>query len=392
MNRTAIFMILFALLFAGCASTNLQPLSATNDPLEEDEGRLWNRAEEEERKIDRSGAIYEDAELDAYLDSIAKKLHCPAAHERIDFRIAVVENPLLNAFAMPNGRIYLHTGILARIENEAQLATLLGHEMAHSINRHAILQRRGLKNNTAFLATLGSTVGGMGAMGSFVTLLGALGTVAAVTGYSKELEAEADLEGFRAMVAAGYDSREAPKLFAHLKNELEEDDRDEPFFFGTHPRLKERISSFSRLLTEKMAGGTGVTNAEVYFEKTRNLILDNARYDLAAGRFKSVEKTLKRFLAMDSGNPTAYCILAEMHCQQADENAPEIAEKYYRTALDLDPDHAEAHAGLGRLYYKRGNLVEAGSHFTRYLEIEPGAADRDYVVNYLKRCGGGSEP
>ena len=104
--------------------------------FEEDEKRLWNRSEEEERSIAKSGMLYQDRELEAYLNGVASKLQPPEAYERIPFRILVLKNPYCNAFALPNGYIYVHTGILARMDNEAQLATLLAHEMTHATHRH----------------------------------------------------------------------------------------------------------------------------------------------------------------------------------------------------------------------------------------------------------------
>src|SRR4030067_1130229 len=90
---------------------------------------------------------------------------------------------------------------------EAQLATLLAHEMTHATHRHAIKQFRDARNKTAFLAVITAGTSGLAAP------LGALGTLAAITGYSREQEAEADREGFKLMVKAGYDPGEAPKLF-----------------------------------------------------------------------------------------------------------------------------------------------------------------------------------
>jgi len=128
---------LLGLVLVACATSSLPPIRDANVRLEEDEQRMWARVEQEQKKFDASGALYRDAELDAYLTGVARKLQPPAVLQVIPFRVAVVKNPWLNAFAMPNGALYIHSGLLARLDNEAQLAAVLGHEMVHVTHRHA---------------------------------------------------------------------------------------------------------------------------------------------------------------------------------------------------------------------------------------------------------------
>ena len=155
----------------GCATTSLPPV--TKDfRLEDDERRLWLRSEEEQKVIYRSGVIYRDEELEAYLNEIAEKLQPAEVFTHIPFKVIVIKNHLLNAFIYPNGVLYVHSGILARMDNEAQLATLLAHEMTHATHRHLIEQFRDIKNKTAFLATIQVTTAGLGVYGSLATLLG----------------------------------------------------------------------------------------------------------------------------------------------------------------------------------------------------------------------------
>src|SRR5215467_7699141 len=111
------------LILAACATSTLAPIRDGNVQLEDDEKRMWARVEQEQKKFEASDALYRDAELDAYLTGVARRLQPPEVLQAIPFRVAVVKNPWLNAFAMPNGALYIHSGLLARLENEAQLAT-----------------------------------------------------------------------------------------------------------------------------------------------------------------------------------------------------------------------------------------------------------------------------
>src|SRR5258706_7363716 len=157
--------LLVGLLLAGCATTNLAPLTGAGTALEADEQRLWRRSEEEQRALDQSGLVYRNAELESYLDQVARRLQPADVFERIPFRVRVISNPRLNAFAFPNGVIYVHTGLLARLDNEAQLAVLLAHEMTHAIHRHAVREFRETKNKRAWLAGVQSTLGGIPGIG-----------------------------------------------------------------------------------------------------------------------------------------------------------------------------------------------------------------------------------
>jgi len=247
------FMLMSFLLLslAGCATTSLPPVTSKDFVFEDDERRLWNRSEEEEQSIARSGMLYQDQELEAYLNSIAKKVQPAEAYKLIPFRIHVLKNPYCNAFAYPNGHIYIHTGILARMDNEAQLATLIAHEMTHATHRHQVREFRGMLNKSALFASTRSLIGGLPGVGDLTTVLGEIGTKAAINGHSRDLETEADMVGIKLVVKAGYDAREAPKLFQHLKQEMEEDEQEEPFFFGSHPRLAERSENYNDFLGKR---------------------------------------------------------------------------------------------------------------------------------------------
>ena len=273
------------LFLPGCAGGDLTPFDPSQQSgmaLHEDEKRIWGQSREEQRQLDRSGHLYENPEITAYVNRVAQGL-MPHQPEQSVLRVQVkiVRNPLLNAFAFPNGVIYVHTGILARMDNEAQLATLLGHELTHSTHRPAVQSVRSIKNTTATLAGLGVVLIPFGPFGNLVAVLGQIGGMAAVTGYSRSLESEADRVGLERMVEAGYDPHESPKLFEYLKRDLEEQKLDEPFFFGTHPKLVDRIEEFQEQVKDRYAARSGITNAEAFMTIMQPLFLENAKMDLA---------------------------------------------------------------------------------------------------------------
>jgi predicted Zn-dependent protease len=383
--------ILALQLLASCATTSLPPIGTGDRPFvsEEDEQRWWNRAEETEQKLDESGYRYEDAELEAYLTSVAVRM-LPLASKAQGFtcRVKILKSPFLNASALPHGVIYVHTGLLARMENEAHLATVLGHELTHAVHRHAIRQFRHVQNVTAVVATVSAGLGGY-------SVLGPLWGLVAVTGYSKDLEREADEEGLKWLVRAGYDPRKAPEVFELLQRNLDGEKVREPFLFGTHPHLKERVETYTGLLKtvykmEATAGG--FTNQEKFLSITQKLLLDNAILDLRIGRFNTAKASIDKLLKYAPQHAPAHYYLGEIYRQRGKPGDPQEAMNSYQQAAVYDPSFPDPHRGLGLVSYQLGLNVRARSHFERYLALAPQAKDRAYIEGYLqalKAEGGG---
>lgn len=382
--RVLHFVIIASAWFlTGCGTT---PLGTSSDnTLDEDEQRLWAAVTEEEKRIDQSGLLYTDSAVNEYLISIIHKLSPPGLTPGLlAIEVRVLKNPLLNAFAFPNGKIYVHAGMLARIENEAQLATLLGHELTHATHRHTIQELRGIRRATAALATLQMVALPFGVFGLAATTLGTVGTLGAVTGYSRGKEQEADEEGLRLMVKAGYSPQEAPKLFEHLKEEITFRKAKEPYFFGSHPKVQDRIDSFRDLLKSKYADQGGEIGADRYDAVMTPLVIDNAETDLAIGRFQLAQRDLERILSKQSRHARAHYLLGEVCRQRKGEGDAELSEKHYRQAIAVDPQLPAPHRALGYALLKRGDRQNAKVELLKYLELAPQASDQAYVEQALK--------
>ena len=363
-----------ALLLLGCATTNLPPATSPALQLEDDERNLWRQAEEAQQRFEAGGILYVDAVLESYLEDVARRLVPPSVWAAIPFRIRVVRNPFLNAFAMPNGRIYLHTGMLARMDNEAQLATVLAHEMTHATHRHAVREFRNLQNNAAFALGLNSILPGIGSMAG----------LSGVRGYSREMETEADEQGFRLVADAGYDVHETTTLFAHLKQQLTEEKKTEPFFFGTHPALDARIENYRKLIEARdVARPRGFTNAEAFLARTRDVVYENALLDLRAGRFVAAERGARKYAALEPSAARGPFLLGEVCRQRAEDDRGEAALAEYHRATTLDPSYPEPYRAIGLVLYKRGDKAAAREAFERYLSLAPQAKDRAYVEQYI---------
>jgi predicted Zn-dependent protease len=379
-------MITVCCLAAGCAT--LRPVPVTEAMMSsEDEQMLWRRAQEEQNAINGSGVLYPDAELENYLNLIVKKLQVNSTSPDISFQIKVVKDPNLNAFAFPNGVIYVHTGILARMDNEAQLAALLAHEMIHCTHRHTLRVLRSIKDRPAYFDAVRKTLEKMVMTRGLAQFLGITGSMVAISGYTRELETEADRVGLDLMVKANYDPREALKLFEHLRQEIEIEGFEEPYFFGTHPNVHQRIENVNNWLVAKYRGkGTVLKNTKIFQSRISRLILDNARLDLRQGRFYIAQRTVKKYLTTKPEDARAYYLLGEIFRQRDRQNDTSAALKNFEKAISLNPSFSEPHKAMGLIYYKDGDRRLAKFFFESCLLLSPDTPDKAYIQGYLKLC------
>lgn len=388
-----------AFLFS-CVTTDLPPIRPGGEvvQMENDERELWQDADRLEKRINRSKFVRKDRNLESYVQEITRKL----APEGLDaqgvkLRVKILEDPHFNAFALPNGALYLNTGILARLDNEAQLATLLGHELTHVTHRHTIREFRNAENKAALMQSLRLLVGVAGAgfgLGLFVLGddLGQLWALSAIRGYSRELEAEADKEGFSAILRAGYDAREAPKVFEHLIWERDEEKVEEPFFFATHPKLQERRESYLLLLKTLPPKDQWLVGVDSYQSRVESLLIENAAMDLERGRYKAAQAALQRALRRSPQSPRVHFLLGEVYRKSNPKSTnPESAVTAYQEAVRLDPNYGEPHRELGFLYRAQGRKEEACSEFQTYMRLCPQAIDAPIVKGFLKELEAATE-
>jgi predicted Zn-dependent protease len=369
-------------LVAGCATS--RPIPATGTlPASEEEQMLWRRALEEQDIIAGSGVLYQDAEIENYLNQIAAKLQKNSRSPDIPFQIKVVNDPDLNAFAFPNGVIYIHTGILARMDNEAQLAALLAHEMVHCTHRHSLRVQRKMQNRTQSRTATGQEI---------LPVLGIAIPIASISRYTRELETEADRVGLDLMAKSNYDPREVLTLFELMKQEIESEGIEESVFFGSHPNVRQRIKNVNHWLAEQKRGGlTGVKNTDIFQSSISRLVLDNALLDLRRGRFLVAQRTVEKFLILKPDDARAYFLLGEILRQRGRQDDAAAAIKCYERSISLNPSYPEPRKAIGLIHYKDGEKSLAKKYFESCLLLSPDTIDRAYIQGYLKLCATNGE-
>lgn len=373
-GRHLLLLILVVVMFACESMPSAMPDAESVETLADDERRLWAMSTEIDKVLERSGALYGDREVRLYLQSVMNDLF-PEFRDVIQVRILTC--PEANAFAMGNGSVYVCTGMLARLQSEAELAALLGHEGAHFTQRHILESTRRRKNAGILINTLGAAtlIGGVFAEGVMAA--------SSLSANSESNEADADAIGLRRMAAAGYDPRVAGNLFQRLANEMAFLGMDEPTLFRSHPKLETRSASLSALSTDYSTGGR--VGATRFLEATR------------AARVAALEAMVRRhhggsliFLLSDPKARAAYGASGEFYLGEGyrlrdQVGDVELAMAHYQAALALVPEFGDAHARLGVIYLHAGRFDLAQRHFERFLDGEGKVLSREHVLHYLEQ-------
>ncbi len=368
MNRI-IGLVLTLFLVSGCTTTG-GTSSFTNagdmSNLHENERRLWHEAGRFDTTVERSGQIYDDRRATAYLQGVMDRLY-PEFKGKI--QVHIYDSTQLNAIALPNGSVYFTIGLLARMENEAQLAAVLGHEAAHFIERHSFRQRVSTKNLTAF-AVSGIPFADLAAISS-------------ISGFSRDLEREADQKGYERLVKSGYNPHEAHKVFQHFANDAKADGSKAPYFFSSHPKLVERIATFKELAANHKSGGR--LGAEEYNQVAQPIRLETLRKDVGQDRFKSVIQVMEDDNLRPYYPAAGHYYLGEAYLRRGKTDDPQKALRAFQTAEKLSPNFAPTYKSLGMHYMKSGNKSHALQYFNKYLSLaSSNAQDRSYVQQYVR--------
>ena len=367
MRRALAALLAILFLSAGCRMRPSFEAVEEKDIAVDSERRILAQVNKESEIFDKSGFVYDDKPLEAYVNAVARAVQGPrAADKRIVVKI--VRDPYLNAYAYPNGKIYINTGFLAAMDNEAQLANLLGHEITHVLRRHAAREFTSMKKKST--VETGSD--------SLRTI------VMASNFYSQTLESEADREGLALMARAGYDPRESVKMFQLLKRQADQEKIKIKLAYSDHPAIKERIKSTTEIVSREYPGREGNRNADEFNSATLGLLLDNAELDLKRANYVLAQQGIEKYLAKNQKDARSYYLLASCTWEKGPQHNDEKAGASYLKAISLKAAYAEPYRGLGLLKFGMGKKAEARENFERYLDLQPAAADKNYIRQFIR--------
>jgi len=207
-------------------------------------------AQDAERKL----PMLNDPRVDDYLNRLGKRLAAKAPGEDFPYQFKCVNDPSINAFALPGGFLYIHRGVIEAAENEAQLAGVIGHEIGHVALRHGTNQATKAYIAQVPLAIFGGMVGS-NSLGAVMARLGAEFTAGSfLLKFSRDAERQADIIGTQILFDSEYDARAMAQFFEKLQAENKRGRAVE--FFSSHPNPENRMQNVMEEI-RKLGGESG---------------------------------------------------------------------------------------------------------------------------------------
>lgn len=356
--------------------------------------------------FDRRSLLHKDSAVLELVRRIGDELAPEPTDDYINYEFYVIRDPSPNAFAFPNGQIYVHTGMIARMEDASQLAALLAHEINHVAGHHTILSHR----ITAKRLAIQVLAGGL------ASLMGQLR-------YSRQLEQEADDRAAVLLEGTDYDPHGMTELLELLAEDFEGLDPRYATVWTTHPDPEERIEA-SRL---NLAGVPPKARDAALFDQVvyplRSLTVhdyiqddfpytamavaerfierypDDLDFRMAVGDAQRILGPRPEALPEDFSRRDARRNLRDRIRNTRDQRAERLletpegvanmaanlarAQSTYEEILEIDPEYAPAYRGLGEVFEAEGKDREAARAYLTYLERAPDALDRPVVMGRL---------
>lgn len=423
------------------AQKKTAPVEATPPPVNEEfkfgkvDLEMLEQSDLLDHRLERDGLVLTDEAANAYLNRLGQLLIPRGTTlERVTWRFRILRDPQPNAFALPNGSIYVTTGLITLVDNESQLAAIIAHELTHVMRRHTYLQNR--SNRKKFLTmNIMSAVGSyaplsvVGAVITVVTTVAPIIMMATIFGYSRDLEREADLKGIDMMISAEYAPEEMVQVMKLLDRDLEGENIR--LFYNDHPSLDERIKYLSSYLGARADKVT--TQMELnreraaYFRNMEPLMRHNLQLSINGGRFRSAVFLAQRLVDFNPNSENQFWLaeayrnlgprtpqLTEKELTNSakkdaakkrekrtlEEEERELlatpagkenwqqhqkkAEELYLRALASENPFPATHRGLGMLYEKLGRVDDAVAEYQKYIELSPSASDRERIQRRIE--------
>lgn len=324
-SKTIVRVTLMALLASLVLPSQLGALTYSK---EEEFGREFARY------VETHMQVIDDQFIAGYVESVGRRVLSHFPPQQLKFRFRVIKSDVYNAFAGPGGHIFIHSGLIAAMESEDELAGILGHEIAHVTSRH-ISQKLARQKKISYVTLAGIVAGVLlGASGSSTGAQAVTyGTMAAgqsaELAYSRENELEADEKGLHSIAAAGYDGYGLVRILKKMRNREWFGTKQVPTYLKTHPATEDRILYIDGWMANH-AGDLRPTKV---------------------GNPRGFEVAHTRVLALYTDR--------------------QLALKTLKRRLDEQPEQAIAHYGYGLVLARSGKYDQATAHFETALRIRP---------------------
>jgi len=366
-----------ALAAAGCVTNPITGKTEFGFVSEQQEIQIGEQYYAPTRQ-EQGGDYNVDPELSAYVAEVGQKLAQASKRPSLPYEFVVINNSVPNAWALPGGKIAVNRGLLLSLENEAQLAAVLGHEIVHAAARHgAKSMERGALLQSALAGTQIASGGSQWA--NLAVQSAGMGAQLVDLKYGRDAERESDKYGIEIMARAGYDPRAAIRLqeiFVELSNNREPD--WVAGLFASHPPSQERVEN-NRKDVEKLlskGGPTGELYADRYQRKIARLrrssdaysAADRGREALATGNVDEALRLANQAIAIEPREARFHELRGD--ARMADDRYEEAVTNYDR-AIERDQSYFRPYLLRGVARDKLGDPRDARSDIESAYQLYP---------------------
>ncbi len=343
------------------------------------------------------GAV-QDSQLNSYVSQVGNKMAAKSHRSHMPYSFRVVNATYVNAYAFPGGTIAATRGIMLSMENEAELAALLGHELGHVNARHSAEQMSKGMLTQAVVGGVSALAGTQSAaLGDLAGQLGQISAGALLASYSRDNEREADALGMEYMVDAGYGSQGFVGLMEMLNSMSKHKSTSVDLLFATHPMSQERYDTAVQMAnTQYQSALKGPLYRERYMDHTAPLRaqkkaimeiekgqgqLAKRQYDTASGHFR---RALKKA-------PDDYVALCMMSISNLVQKKYAVGRQYAEMAQKVYPQEAQAYhlSGFSKIQLK--DFEGAYEEFDTYDRLLPGNPNTLFFKGYSQEGMGNIE-
>jgi predicted Zn-dependent protease len=302
----------------------------------------------------------EDPEIAGYVEEMVQRLKEVMPPQPFPIESHVIRDNAMNAFAIPAGGIYVHTGLILNLNSEDELAGVLAHELAHVSQRH--IAERLEKMQAVNLASLAGMLAGvlLGGSASDAMVMGsAAAGQTAMLKYSRDDEREADQVGLNYLSQAGYDPRGMVQAFEEIRRMKWLTGGGAPEYLSTHPAVEERIGRMDQRLTS-MGVEKGKPGPGGRFLRVQTLV--RARYTDAGTALSHFDRPLEDLACLEKlGLAIVLSRLSRM----------DMAQQAFEAALECGRGDSLFHREAGRFQFTAGDTRDAAMHLQKAVLLNP---------------------
>lgn len=379
------------LIGAGCASATLS--GCTTSPVT-GESILVGMSEADEKAVDarvsphqfsRDLGAVQDPALNRYVSEVGGRLDDSVHRPGMPYSYRALNANYVNAYTFPGGAMGVTRGIMVELDDESELAALLGHELGHVNARH-VAQQQG-RSMLAQAAVVGLNVAARdSSWGSVIAIGSQLGASALLSGYSRDDEREADALGQEYMVRGGYPATGMVRLQQLLVDQEKETPGIVQTMFSTHPMSRERRDTAQQMAETRYAATKGRNpQRERFMDNTASLrqikpTIDDLKHGETAMAKKDYRNAETKFESAVKRTPQDYAANVRMaQCLQATGRGRQALD-YADSARKLYPQEAQAHKVAGVLALELRDPAMALQRLDEYDRVLPG----DPGIAFLK--------